>query len=500
MLRPKLDTINLGEVYAENEVLYLDDYEKYFYDIGGCIEKIKSRKKFVVVGRKGTGKTLLANVVCKRNRNIFAIAEVESLKDFVFHELVHFGGHDISSTKYVPIFEWMIFINVAKHIVLNHSAFDEEKVSILKKFLLFFGHVSGDLKIEKTIEMTRALDDASGLSFKLFNFGGSVTNKDITTVKQGQRSYLENLENLKSFVIDILNSQEKESIVFYDELDDKFVDDDNYKNAIISFLGALSRTNDRLIKQGSKLKVCAVIRRDIIDLLHSPNINRILEDNAIYLDWQAQDIKGTELFEMLAHKIRISCNEYKNKSTEQILSAVMAEKIAGEYFNFYLIHRTLGRPRDLIRMLTLVIEEYGSSLDRFEGFALSERLPSYSAYLKREISSELSGHINSKDIDAMFDLLQLHGRRAFTYKSIQAVYDRNKFQERNLNLDLDQMLSALFDVGAIGNYIERTKAQGGNVYYWTYNHMDLKVKYDFQFEIHPGLWDSLRIAKPKNRL
>ncbi|EIJ0947507.1 hypothetical protein LH710_003401 [Vibrio vulnificus] len=290
MLKPKINTIQFGDVYAENEILFLKNYENYFYNIGNCIEKIQSQKKFVVVGRKGTGKTLLAHVVCERNRKQSLIAEVESLKDFVFHELIHFQGADISTTKYVPIFEWMIYINLAKHIVKNNSDFDEQKIAILREFLAFLGHVAGDLKPEKTIELTRKLEDKAEGKVKLFPFSVGLGSVEGTTIKEGARSYLENLENLKSFVNSMLVDQKKPSIVFYDELDDKFVDDDEYKNAIISFLGAISRVNNALIRENIQLKICAVIRRDILDLLHAPNINRILEDNSVFLEWNADSV------------------------------------------------------------------------------------------------------------------------------------------------------------------------------------------------------------------
>lgn len=50
MLKPKINAIHFGDVYAENEILYLKDYKDYFYNIGNCIEKIQSQKKFVVIG------------------------------------------------------------------------------------------------------------------------------------------------------------------------------------------------------------------------------------------------------------------------------------------------------------------------------------------------------------------------------------------------------------------------------------------------------------------
>ncbi|MCP6629489.1 hypothetical protein NL507_30245, partial [Klebsiella pneumoniae] len=88
-------------------------------DINNSLNKLDRKNKMLVIGRKGTGKTFLVNVYCNAKRKNNYIAVVESLKDFVFHELTHFQGQDVSSTKYVPIFKWMILVNLAKNIVSN---------------------------------------------------------------------------------------------------------------------------------------------------------------------------------------------------------------------------------------------------------------------------------------------------------------------------------------------------------------------------------------------
>ncbi|HHQ6001836.1 TPA: hypothetical protein ACSRWF_003731, partial [Morganella morganii] len=105
-MRPKISAFKFGEIYGESEAQYLDNYSKYFYDLNNSLDKLNKKNKMVVIGRKGTGKTLLVNVFCEKKLKQNKIAVVESLKEFVFHELIHFQGQDISSTKYVPIFKW----------------------------------------------------------------------------------------------------------------------------------------------------------------------------------------------------------------------------------------------------------------------------------------------------------------------------------------------------------------------------------------------------------
>lgn len=497
-MKPRIGEFKLGEVYGENEVKFLDNYMDFYYDLNNAQMKILDKRKFVVIGRKGTGKTLLAHVVCENLKKDYSIASVESLKEFVFHELTCFQGVDISPTKYVPIFEWMIYINLAKHIVKSKGSFNEEKVQILEAFLKYFGHVGGDLKVEKTIEMTKKLKGGASADLKLFDFGLGINGSSEDTVKEGNRSYLENIENLKEFITLTLYENNSSAIIFYDELDDKFSDDTEYKSGIISFLNAITKVNNNFLDRKVNTKVCSVIRSDIVNKLNASNINKIFEDNSVFLSWDASFVQDTELFEMLAHKVRKSSKFYRSYDTDRILENILPSKVANEPTKVYILHRTLGRPRDIIRMLSLIQEDYGHNLDRFEAVTFTKTLKKYSSYLKREIKSELIGHVSDKNIDHYFTLLTKIGKRAFSYDLASQKFDELELEAKGINLK--EILSNLFKAGAICNVIRQSKHDGGNQFFWSYNDEDLEVNFDYNFEIHPGLWDTLYIQKPKNRL
>lgn len=497
-IKPKICDLHLGESYGENEIKHLDNFKEFYYDINDAKSRILNNKKYVVVGRKGTGKTLLANVVTESLRKTYSISVVESLKDFVFHELTYFQNSDVSPTKYVPIFEWMIYVNIAKNIVQKPSKFSKTRIDVLSKFLKYFGHISGDLKPEKTIEMTRKYQDDISGSLKLFDFGVSAKTGSEKTEKQGVRSYLENIENLKSYVTKTILENSNSSIIFYDELDDKFSDTTEYKSGIVSFISAIEKVNSHFFSNKLSVKLCAVIRSDIVSKLNSPNLNRIFEDNAIFLNWDAAQAQDTELFDMLAHKIKKSSSYYKDKDTESVFKELIPEYISGEYFKVYILHRTLGRPRDIIRMLTFIQDEYGKNLNRFEGNTFSSTSKKYSSYLKREIKSELIGHVSDQDLERYFQFLTSIGKRAFTYNV--AIQKNDTYCVFESERDVKKMLVDLFKAGAIANVVRRSKREGGNVYYWSYNDEDFSANLDMDFEIHPGLWDTLQIPKPKNRL
>lgn len=90
------------------------------------------------------------------------------------------------------------------------------------------------------------------------------------------------------------------------------------------------------------------------------------------------------------------------------------------------------------------------------------------------------------------------GKRGFTYElALSKAKNVNPIFEDEATFK--GMLENLFDAGAIANIYRRGRSEGGDIYYWSYNDEDFRINYSFNFEIHPGLWDVLKIPKPKNR-
>ena len=502
-MRPKIKDINFGEVYGENEVLYLNDYSKYFYDINESLGKLKKRNKLIVIGRKGTGKTLLVNVFCQKEKEGGAIAVVESLKELVFHELIHFQGKDISTTKYVPIFKWMCLVNIAKNIIKYPTGFSVEKVHILEGFLRSFGHIAGELRPEKTVEITKEYKTSGsakvGFKAPFLSFGLDGGSGDSEKAKEIKRDYIDCIESLSSYLIGMILESNKKICIFYDELDDKFDASDEYKTGIISFMSCLSTINKEFLQAGVDVKVGAVIRHDIINCLSSPNINRVIEDNSIVLDWGIGQTKAinSEIFEMICFKASKSAAYYEDLNVSELFTKLFCDRVAGEYCSVYILHRTLGRPRDAIRMLTFIQEEYGENAERFESAMFTKVLLRYSSYLLREVRSELAGHLDDSAIDDCFELLRSVKKRGFTLWVITEKYNSLGFSDDALTLK--EMLVHLFKVGAICNVQKRSKQEGGDAYFWSYVNEDYSVDTSMNFEIHCGLWDALGILKPKFR-
>lgn len=104
---------------------------KYFYYVDEA-DDILSGKKNLVIGRKGEGKTALAQYIYKQN-NYDVFTEKMSFKDFPFNIL--YGLSNTQYTKpnqYISIWKYLIYTTICKKMIANENI-DSEIVSKLRK-------------------------------------------------------------------------------------------------------------------------------------------------------------------------------------------------------------------------------------------------------------------------------------------------------------------------------------------------------------------------------
>lgn len=499
-MRPKLGELDFGHVYADNEVRSRDDFEKYFYDLNSISDSIKNNKLInVVIGRKGTGKTLLAHCISKSLCTESHISSVESLKDIEFHELYHFGTDEVSSKKYSQLFRWMLLVNLSKILVKNRVLFSEDKLELLDaldEFLKSFGFNMRQLKPQKIVEKTTTMSNKTSAGFlKIISLG----RDDAESAKEEKRTYIDCVEELEDFIVNLLVDSSVRFTVFYDDLDIRFENSDAYKDGILSFISASSELNYRFIDEKIESKIVTLFRADIFDVLSAPNLNQILEGNAISLNWEAHSLQDTEIFPMLIHKIKPYLNgKLRTKSVDHIFDEMVDNIICEEPSRAYILHRSLGRPRDIIKMLTLVSERF-PSCDKFNSHLFGAVENDYSKYLLKEIKNEMIGHFTQSQIEYIFTMLTRIQKRCFTKFFAISVFDEKSMEDNNLTLE--RILQGLFKVGAIC-HLKKNSVQGGqDQKFHSYLTEDYQLLIDdsTQFEIHVGLWNVLQIKPPRNR-
>ena len=476
----QLKEIFLGEPDGKKEALYKSDFEKYFYNFNNVIEEALNPKNFLILGRKGSGKTILAEYLKKITQGPLNFSEVRSYKEFKFQELVHFKTADIRPNEYIPFWEWVILLDIARLSLQDNGILNNEYAGRLNKFYKE-NYVSINIDSKKILEITKE----NKISANALNIGAEAGIQS----KQSSGSYLHYLEDLRDVVLNLLKTSNSKYMVFYDELDDRFQDEDHYKDGVISLIKAADKLNLLFLENGVNTKIIVLLRSDIFSLLNDPDLNKIKMGNSIILDWGNTADSESPIFDLILNKIRISISSLQDKPREELFSMFFPQYVGTIHPARFLLERTFFRPRDAISYLNLIIKKYPST-KYFGSQAFTKLKSSYSEYFFQEIRNELCGHLSNIEIDQGTLLLKQFNKHRFTYDEITKYFCENHPNYRHL--DLDKILKVFFKFSIIGN-VWLNEQRRIDFYSFSYrdNHTILDLQKDML--IHLGLREELSL-------
>jgi hypothetical protein len=472
----------LGNSDGKKEAQYKHDFEQYFYDHDHLFEKAMARERYLILGRKGTGKTLLAEIIHKHYLdNPTYFCEICSYKEFKFHELLILKSEDISPNEYIAIWEWVILIQIGKMCCKDEGIKEKDLRSKLRKFI-YGNFLNLDINSNKIIEITKH----NSIEGNVFNFAGKVGRN----VKSIKGSYLNYLESLRQMVITLLQSSGSKYLLIYDELDDRFRDDSVYKNSLISLIKATDKLNLIFFEKGLETKVTLLLRSDIYSILNDPDLNKIKVDNAVVIDWGRTARKDSPLFDLVFTKVKRSAPVLKDYSREDLFGLLFPPYIKEIPTEQYILERTFFRPRDIITFLKMIIDKHPST-KYFGEKGFLEVHKDYSEYLFQEVRNELSGHLSDPEIDESTLLLKQFNRHYFTFNDIETYFVKNK--SIYPNLDLKRALTILFKFSIIGNRWHPTEKRQDFHYSWAFRDDKATIDFDKEFLIHMGLRKELSL-------
>jgi hypothetical protein len=488
----KLLDIKLGENDAKREIIVIKNFEEYYYDYNNISKEILTPTKFVVIGKKGTGKTLLAEYTKKQSLKDFNwFCRSETYKKFSLTELKNLENGAISTEQYISIWKWVILIELSKMVILNVSLETENGYKILEKFLIE-NEFENKMESFKTISLTKEKEFA--LNSKWFGVGQK------ESLEQKKKSYIELIEPLENLLIDLLSNKESTYTLLLDELDDKFDGSQSYKNSMICLLKSVEELNFKFYENNIKFKVILLIRDDILNTLEYCDLNKIKEGSSIFLDWGLKDIENSPLLELVTKKIRISVPMLKNKTHQEILAEVFRK---GKNISIsknkkvsppiYILSRTMHRPRDIINFFNKIIKEYPNR-SKIEADMILNVESKYSSYLHNEIMDELVGHLKKEVVTEFFQLLKNFGKTEFKEKYLKIYFTENHKNYKQIKVEMiNEIIGRFYIAGAVG-----TKKFNKNTgkYHFSWHYKDEGIYYynnDEEICVHNGLRKNLNL-------
>ncbi len=163
----------------------------------------------------------------------------------------------------------------------------------------------------------------------------------------------------------------------------------------------------------------------------------------------------------------------------------------------FLLDHTRHTPRDFLQLLKHLQYFAGSAMQLSEDQVFSG-MGSYSRdYFLPEIIDELDGYFERHDIEEFFRLLRLQRKRRFFFDDLLTLCQAKSYLNAK---GLQNLLRAMFDCSALGNYAETSTAFGPSMRYTSkYRNRGTDLNIEEGLFLHRALWSALNLL-PDDKL
>lgn len=440
-----------------------DKFNEFFYKKNKKYEELYNNcNKFIVTGRKGTGKTLLAKYYEMQMKIEGGTAKYIDKDQVLFRQLQAIGNGDIPQRERAVFILYAILREVSGLLLAQEKAILKgkgllEKRKIRKKFKFLKKQVDRNdiLHFEKDRVVFREEDNiASKISAKLKPEICS-SNKQMSEESYSKEPYYNKIEEFKEQLFELVKYTKITIIIDdLDEYDEKIAVNSSFAKFLAKFIEVAYKFNIELEEKSPGSKIILLFRSDLFRFLHndSTNLNKYVVNSQVNLNWLKDGNTGNPsqhmLMDMIFNKVRTSVDEWKERTNEELFECLFPPKIKGRETLKFLLNFSHGRPRDIVNMLNKIISKYPEE-QAFTNEMFIAVEQEYSRDFCNELRNEMSLYYGSEYINACFSMLTLIRKRNFWKAEAEKVIAKNT--QLAVIVDLDKALEILYQYGAIGN-------------------------------------------------
>ena len=376
-------------------------------------------EKFLVIGRKGTGKSAFAEHICslaKGEANMFAkfIRQSDvSLEGIVQAGLV--SGYEVEKEN---LYKWLILTNILKLFSDNQAAKSSKDYLLLEQFLKRnSGYI--DVRESEVKELVKKQGFDVNISY-LKRFFTSKLNKSLE-IKQEKAPFYKLIPHLIEVLTKVLTSpiekaNENSYVLFFDDLDIGFdAQSPSSIDSLISLIRVSKEVNNDLFsKNGIDAKVVLLLRDDISKKIASLKTDtaKIFSSYSVHINWYQDEytIKDSDdnlhIKKFLNDRIKYAFKEeHLNYDLEDPWSSLVEEpfKNNGDYNKSsfkYILDHTFFRPRDLLLFFRpLSTHTYNLPLCKRD---INQLIGLYCEEVINELKNELSCFYTPSEVSSIF--------------------------------------------------------------------------------------------------
>ncbi len=480
--RDKMKTLRknaLNEISKNWNIEAKQESIDYFYNTSEAAELIDG-KKYFVIGRKGTGKTAIAEFISKKmDANHFS--KKLSFKNFPFNYLYSLENTKYTApNQYITIWKYLIYSCICKMMTEN-QAINNDIVNKLKKIY----------PNDSQTSLARMVESWTATDFGIEVLGTGLTGR--REIRQPMElSWIEKCDILEDVIAEHIDKSHYYVVI--DELDEDYreFESNEERETYLKLLTSLFKAvqDIRAIFKESDCQIFPIIflRTDIYTLLKDSDKNK-WRSFKVDMDWTEDKIKN-----MLAHRISIACETSPLHFSEawSILfdnnDVEMGNRNENRMGKFeYITRSTHLRPRDYIQYL---IECSNEAISKNKNIISSPMIKAvddiFSDYLRDEIIDEVYSVM--PDINEIFEILSQIRKQTFPPNEFMEVYNSYVTTGRIKDQGAENVLRLLFEFSVIGNQPKANKLP-------IFKYQTVRARFNFKenIMIHRGLYKALQI-------
>jgi hypothetical protein len=469
---------SFGDVAAEDDAVL-----EYFLTTD-AVTRIKNGEVFLVLGRKGAGKTALVRHFAEGNgKGLSRSLNLAGYPWAVHAQRIDRGSSDVEA--YVSSWRYLIAVQLAALALSRTKGATDEGAKAIRQFLS--DNYGETLELDEVLKPSKLR--LSSMSFEPTvlgcKLGGIALDRNAGDLKLGtELNALADM--LLAATVKLARKMGAPSLMLhFDELDQGISTLTDERARMLSGLVLAVRAVRQSCRDGGvPLKPVIYLRSDLWDKLSFSDKNKITEKLALRLEWDSDS-----LLELVTTRLRAKLGAGARWDTitqnEQL-------KASNNKWNF-ILSRTFLRPRDVIKFMNSALNQAKKRNDNplvITNPDVVNAREQYSNYLKSELDDEIMAHWPQWE-----EALQAcSGISTMTFE--RGEFEKQYEQRRSSanKLGCDEALEHLYRFSVIG--YERRSGYGGSS--WAFQYTNPEAGWDnraTRFKVHLGLKEFAKLRE-----
>lgn len=486
-MQNKLAKLSFGHIAAEEEA---EELREYFLETSEYAELVRNDRKFIVVGRKGSGKSAIyVNLrdSFSKQKNASVIALQLDNYPWAIHKKIY-DETGAAQRSYVASWTYLILIELTKQLLeyekpVRYKFWDRSfwihRINAnRRKLSRYMRDKYGKLAPSVGELYAERLRSLSNVQIGTVSADSEIRERDFQLLRD---SILEERKVLQELVLNVLPKHNTHFVLF-DQLDRAWDNETDTKQMLIGLLLAsrdLLRSADQL---GKKLRIVIFLRDDIYEQLRFEDKNKLSPD-IVKLIWNDSALKA-----LLEQRMRKTAN----LSWDDVFASTV---VRNRQLPFgFMLKRTLLRPRDIINFCVLSLAHAKEqNHNKIEKDDISFAETSHSEFMRNEYRDEAQA--THPYFDTLLEIIRELGTSSFKPSQFVDTYNAKEKTEKDLNyLSSDGALTILVELSILG--VRKPQPQGGRPYLYRYQvEPTVRLEPKEIVQVHPCLVKVLNLSE-----